>query len=122
MGETTQKILGTANEIYKEYLTMSANFKSLEKTFETFTNRMEHYVKALQSENEELRRRVTKLESIVDATFQKSVERALVTVVQEHIEKHGIEGSITMTHLTEGLFVQPEQQLPSCTDQQSDKP
>ena len=114
----TEKFLEKANEIYKEYLTMSVNFGNLEKTFDKFTDRMERHVKELKDENEELRRRITKLEGMVDATFQKSMERALVTVVQEHLEKHGAVAPIQIGDLTGGLSLQSEQALPPSTDEQ----
>lgn len=85
-GDGLKNIISKVDEMRVEYLTMSANFKNLEKAFEKFVGRVEIKINSIESENESLRRRITELEAIVNATLKISMKEAVQVAIREHLE------------------------------------
>jgi hypothetical protein len=75
LGDGVKNVLVKVDKMREEYLTMSANFKNLEGAFNNFVFQMDGKYDKLVKENEDLRRRVTEMEAIIDATLKTSMCR-----------------------------------------------
>lgn len=71
----------------EEYLTMSANYKNLETNYEKFLLKYDQQMEKMKLENEDIRRRVTTLEGVINATLKTAMKEAVQNIAREHIEK-----------------------------------
>jgi CRISPR/Cas system-associated protein Csm6 len=94
-GDGIKNLVSRIDKMREEYLTMSANFKNLEKAFEKFVEHTDSKTDKLVKENEDLRRRVTEIEGIINATLKTSMKEALQSVVREHLKENGNVNQIT---------------------------
>ena len=68
---------------------MKRDFAHLEKSFERFVDHSEKKLDKIEAENEELRRRITRIEGIVDSTLKISMHDAIKSLVKEELAKSG---------------------------------
>lgn len=94
-GDGIKNIVAKIDKMRDEYLTMSANFKNLEKAFDKFVTHTEANTQKISKENEDLRRRVTEIEGIINATLKSSMKEAVQAAVREHLEKKGNINTVT---------------------------
>jgi len=93
------RILDTALQIHREFSALSAKFESLEKNFDRVVESNERLVTRLNAELDELRGRLTTLESMFKAIVVTSTKEAMLSLQREHLERHGQLAPISLSEI-----------------------
>lgn len=87
-GESVE-ILRKLDSIRTEFIEMKNDFGHLEKSFEKFVNHSEKKIERVLQENEEMRRRITEIEGVINGTLKVSMHDAIKSLADEMLKKTG---------------------------------
>lgn len=82
-------LIQSVSDMNTSFVTMSANFKNLEISYEKFVQSTEKKIDKISDENEDIRRRITSIEGTIDSTFKVSTKEALQNVFKEYLNENG---------------------------------
>ncbi|MCR9251673.1 MAG: hypothetical protein NXI20_14705 [bacterium] len=82
------KLIDTVGEMRESYITMSANFKHLETSYDKFRDTTEKQIEKIKEENVNISRRLTKVEGTIDSVLMSSTKEALQNIFREHLENN----------------------------------
>ena len=94
------KVLAKGQELHAEYLIMSTKFESLEGSFDKLVEGNERFAERTQKEIDELRRRVAKLEGLVDASFTTATREAVLQLARENVAQGGSLGDVVAIEIS----------------------
>lgn len=87
--ENVGKLIDKIGSVQKEFNTMSVKFDYVEKSYEKFVDKTETKIDKLQKENEDLRRRMTEIEGLVNSILKESTKEAMVSVFKDYLTENG---------------------------------
>jgi len=109
--ELAKKLLDEALKLQKDYIATLAKLGNVQKEvdkierkqanfFRRIEDKQSKFFDKMQTEHDEIKLRVMKLEAIVESTFANSLKEAIVQVAREHIERDGSLESLELDRFT----------------------
>ena len=77
------KLIDTVTSMNESYITMSANFKNLEISYDKFVDLTDKKLDKVFEENEDIRRRLTSIEGSFDSVIRSSTKEAIINLARE---------------------------------------
>ena len=84
-----EEVLKKAIQLHEELAVYKVRIEHVEKGIDELTKANKEFLDKLSKDSDDLSRRLTTLEGLMDSTLAKSLKEALTTVLREYLENKG---------------------------------